>query len=162
MLRHSLLLAALLGACAPAGSPPSAATPAATPAAAPAAAADPRSEIEAQFRRSAQAWNAGDLDGFMQDYARDGTTSYVAGGRLRRGWDRIRGGYAARFEPGAQRDSLRFEDFDVRALGTTHALVFARFILARGDSTTASGPFTLVMERRPEGWRIIHDHTSSD
>jgi hypothetical protein len=26
----------------------------------------------------------------------------------------------------------------------------------------AAGPFTLVMEQQPEGWRILHDHSSSD
>jgi ketosteroid isomerase-like protein len=35
-------------------------------------------------------------------------------------------------------------------------------VLFRGDSTTSSGPFSLVMERRPDGWKILHDHTSSD
>jgi ketosteroid isomerase-like protein len=24
-----------------------------------------------------------------------------------------------------------------------------------------SGVFSVVVERRPEGWRIVHDHTSS-
>jgi ketosteroid isomerase-like protein len=32
----------------------------------------------------------------------------------------------------------------------------------RDGRTTASGPFTLVMERRPDGWKILHDHTSSN
>jgi ketosteroid isomerase-like protein len=50
----------------------------------------------------------------------------------------------------------------VRGLSPTLALVMARFILQRGSEITASGPFTLIMERRPEGWKILHDHSSSD
>jgi hypothetical protein len=37
-----------------------------------------------------------------------------------------------------------------------------RFPRFRDGRLTASGPFTLVMERRPDGWKILHDLTSSD
>ncbi len=119
-------------------------------------------QLVAQFTRSAEAWNRGDLDGFMADYASDSATSFIASGHLRRGYDFIRSNYAPRFAPGAARDSLRFEEFDVRPLTPTLALVTARFILYRGGQTTASGPFTLVMERQDGGWKILHDHSSSD
>lgn len=119
-------------------------------------------ELEAQLGRSAVAWNSGDLAGFMEDYARDSLTTYMGARAPVYGWTTIRDRYAPSFQPGARRDSLRFERFAVRPLSPTLALVTARFILHRGDSVTASGPFTLVMERRPDGWKILHDHTSSD
>ena len=74
----------------------------------------------------------------------------------------IRGVYAPRFAPGGKRDSLHFEELEVRPLSATLALVTARFILQRNGAITSSGPFTLVMESRPEGWKILHDHSSSD
>lgn len=119
-------------------------------------------DFEAQFRASAAAWNSGDLDAFMADYARDSLTSYMGGRAPVYGWGTIRSHYEPSFRPGARRDSLRFEGLAARALSPTLALVTARFILHRGDSVTASGPFTLVMERRPDGWKILHDHTSTD
>jgi len=118
--------------------------------------------FQQQFSRSAEAWNRGDLDAFVSDYAQDSLTSFVSGGHLHQGFDWIRGHYAPRFEPGAERDSLRFEEFNVRPLSPTLALLTARYILFRGGRTSASGPFTLVMERRSDGWKILHDHTSSD
>jgi uncharacterized protein (TIGR02246 family) len=127
-----------------------------------AGAAGLQAEIERVFDRSARDWNAGDLDGFMSDYAREDSTSYISRGQVRYGFDRIRAAYASRFGPGAARDSLRFENLAARPLGASHALVTARFILHRADSTTASGPFTVVMERRADGWKILHDHTSTD
>jgi ketosteroid isomerase-like protein len=42
------------------------------------------------------------------------------------------------------------------------SLIAARYVLYRGGQTTSSGPFTLVMERRTDGWKILHDHMSSD
>ena len=121
-----------------------------------------QAEMELLFDRSARDWNAGNLEGFMSDYARESTTSYVSGGAVRYGYDRIREVYAGRFAPGASRDSLRFETLAARPLGERHALVTARFVLHRDGQTTASGPFSIVMERRADGWKILHDHTSSD
>ncbi len=120
------------------------------------------STITAQFTRSADAWNRGDLDAFVGDYASDSLTGFVSGGHVQHGYQWIREHYAPRFAPGASRDSLRFEEFDVRPLAPAVALISARFILYRDGRNTASGPFTLVMERRPDGWKILHDHTSSD
>jgi uncharacterized protein (TIGR02246 family) len=118
--------------------------------------------ISSQFARSAAAWNRGDLDAFVSDYAPDSATGFVSGGHVMRGYTWIREHYLPQFAPGASRDSLRFEEFDVRPLAATVALVTARYILYRGGQTASSGPFTLVMERRPDGWKILHDHTSSD
>jgi ketosteroid isomerase-like protein len=118
--------------------------------------------LERQFIRAAAAWNRGDLDEFMQDYAPGSEPTFVAEGHLQRGFAYIRGRYAPLFAPGAQRDSLRFEEFNVRPLTDEYALVTARYILFRNGQITASGPFTLLMHRRQEGWKILHDHSSSD
>jgi beta-aspartyl-peptidase (threonine type) len=119
-------------------------------------------QLTRQLERAARDWNQGDLDGFLSDYAPESTTTYVDGRRARQGMDFIRKHYSPRFSPGARRDSLRFEETQVRPLSPTLALVTSRFILEQGSEVTASGPFTLVMELRPEGWKILHDHTSSD
>jgi uncharacterized protein (TIGR02246 family) len=119
-------------------------------------------QITGQLNRAAADWNRGDLEGFLSDYAADSTTTFIDGYRSRHGIDFIRRNYAPRFAAGARRDSLHFEEIAARALSPTLALVTARFILMRGNAITASGPFTLVMEQRPAGWRILHDHSSSD
>ena len=118
--------------------------------------------IVAQLNRSAADWNRGDLDGFLSDYAAESTTTFVDGRRARHGIEFIRRNYTPWFAPGAHRDSLRFEAVEVRPLSPTLALVTARFLLHQGGTVTRSGPFTLVMEQRPQGWKIIHDHSSSD
>ena len=124
--------------------------------------ADLAGQVTAELVQSAADWNRGDLNGFLSMYAPDTGTSYVAGGHVRKGIDWIRANYAPQFAPGAVRDSLRLEELDVRPLGTRHALVTARYMLFRGGQTTVSGPFTLVLEQRLGGWKILHDHTSTD
>jgi ketosteroid isomerase-like protein len=155
MRASMLLVAAVLAACR--GS----ARPTAAPSPGPDRAALARL-ISAQLERSASDWNRGDLNAFLSDYAPESTTTFVDGRRARAGIDFIRGVYAPRFSPGARRDSLHFEELEVRPLSATLALVTARYILQSKADVTASGPFTLVMERRQEGWKILHDHSSSD
>jgi beta-aspartyl-peptidase (threonine type) len=124
---------------------------------------DPPQEIGAMLQRSAADWNRGDLDGFMSDYAKDSLTSYVAGAHVQYGWqplyDRYQKNY---FASGKSRDSLSFEELNVRVLTLDLAFATARFKLSRGDSVVASGPFTLVLQRQGDRWRILHDHTSAD
>src|SRR2546428_29114 len=71
---------------------------------------DPQAEITTMLTRSAADWNAGDLASFMGDYAHDSLTSYVTGGHVQYGWqklyDRYQAGY---FAPGKRRDSLTFD-----------------------------------------------------
>ena len=148
------LLALALVACRPAGQPTAPLSP-------PDRAALTR-EMVSQLDRAAADWNRGDLPGFLSDYAPESTTTFVDGRRARHGFDFIRNNYAPRFAPGARRDSLHFEEVEVRPLSATLALLTARFILQRGGAVTSSGPFTLVMEQRPAGWKILHDHSSSD
>jgi ketosteroid isomerase-like protein len=124
---------------------------------------DLQQQVETMLSRSAADWNRGDLAGFMSDYARDSLTSYVEGGHVRYGWQRLYDRYQARyFAPGKSRDSLTFAEVRARPLAADLALCTARFELRRGDSITASGPFTLILARRGGRWLILHDHTSAD
>jgi uncharacterized protein (TIGR02246 family) len=124
---------------------------------------DPPKEIVAMLTRSAADWNRGDLEGFMSDYARDSLTGYMSGGHVQYGWQALHDRYQANyFAPGKSRDSLTFEEVRVRTLTPDFAYVTARFRLIRRDSVVASGPFTLVVQKQGDRWRILHDHTSSD
>jgi ketosteroid isomerase-like protein len=124
---------------------------------------DPSQEIAAMLQRSAADWNRGDLNGFMSDYARDSLTSYMAGGHVMYGWQAMYDRYQANyFAPGKSRDSLSFDELHVRVLTPDFAYATARFKLSRRDSVVASGPFTLILQRQGNRWRILHDHTSAD
>jgi uncharacterized protein (TIGR02246 family) len=124
---------------------------------------DPAQEIAAMLTRSAADWNRGDLAGFMSDYAQDSLTGYVAAGHVQYGWQAMYDRYQANyFAPGKSRDSLSFEEVRVRALTPDFAYTTARFKLMNGPTVVASGPFTLVLQKQGDRWRILHDHTSAD
>lgn len=117
-----------------------------------------RAEICLTMDRGAQAWNRGDLDAFMSDYVDSAT--YVGGRGLLHGRTQIATNYAARFAPGAVRDSLSFRDLEVRLVAPDVAQVVARWVLSRGDSVASTGWTSLLMRRGDERWRIVHDHSS--
>ncbi|MDP2471707.1 MAG: nuclear transport factor 2 family protein [Candidatus Palauibacterales bacterium] len=123
---------------------------------------DVQGTVDAMLTESAAAWNSGELEGFIDDYMESANTTYIGAGGLLTGFDAIRARYAPLFEPGASRDSLRFEDLRVRRLAAVDAIATARWILYRYGEVTGSGPFTLVLRHTSAGWKIIHDHSSSD
>ncbi len=56
---------------------------------------------------------------------------------------------------------LAFNDVQVDLIGSDNALVRGRWELTLKDGTNPKGLFTLRFRRLPEGWRIVHDHTSA-
>ena len=121
-------------------------------------------EIAAMLHASARAWNAGHLEGFVDDYLESPEMTFIGGSGVVRGREEVRARYESSYwAPGAERDSLRFEDLEIRPLGERHALALGRYVLHRppADTTTATGWFTLVLRRGPAGtWKIVHDHSS--
>lgn len=119
-------------------------------------------QITRKLERSAEAWNRGDLDGFMSEYLRSPTITYLGGSGLVTGWEAIKARYAPLFQAGALRDSLRFKAVTSRPLGRDYALATARYELFHAGRVTGSGPFTLVLWRTDSGWKIVHDQSASD
>lgn len=119
-----------------------------------------RAQVAAEMAEDARAWNAGDLDRFLSSYVPSDSTTFVTSRGVLHGIAAIRNVYASRFAPGAQRDSLHFENLqvDVLAPGTINTIAY--YVLMRGDSVTARGPTSLVMRWYGGRWRIMHDHSS--
>jgi ketosteroid isomerase-like protein len=108
------------------------------------------------------AWNRGDLDGYMAGYAHSPDLVFTSGGKIRRGWDETYAKYKAKY--GADRSTmghLAFEILGVQKLGDAGAIVLGRWKLTDTPNAGA-GVFSVALERRPEGWRVVHDHTSLD
>jgi ketosteroid isomerase-like protein len=122
-----------------------------------------RAEVEAVLERQREAWNRGDLAGYMEGYARTARLVFTSGGKVRRGWDETLAAYEKRYAGGgrAEMGQLGFEILDAQPVGEGGAVVLGRWRL-RDTPHAGSGVFSVVMEHRPEGWRIVHDHTTAD
>lgn len=112
---------------------------------------------------SAESWTRGDLDGYLDDYAPHAT--FVGSSGLVRGRDRIRQRYVEGYwSTGMPEDGLRFRLLEVRIVGPDTALAVGRYVLydRQTDEETATGLFSLALERTSTGWKIVHDHSSAD
>jgi len=88
----------------------------------------------------------------------------MSGGHVQYGWQQLYDRYQANyFAPGKSRDSLSFDELAC-ARADTGSAVCDRALQASRAATAvvASGPFTLVLQRQGDRWRILHDHTSPD
>lgn len=144
-MRPVALLAALV-AVAAAGTP------------SPPAPAAVRSVLDAQV----EAWNRGDLEGFMQTYWRSPDLVFCSGATVTKGWDSTLARYRERYQAeGREMGRLRFDAVEVVPLGEDAALARGAWRLVMGDGKEPHGLFTLILRRIDGAWRIVHDHTSS-
>jgi len=123
------------------------------------ASGDSATEIRGVMAAQVAAWNRGDIDGFMDGYARSEATEFVSGDKLTRGWRIVRDRYRKKYDTREKMGRLTFSDIKITPLSANFAIVLGRWRLVRhGDKP--HGIFTLLFRRTPAGWRIVHDHTS--
>jgi beta-aspartyl-peptidase (threonine type) len=105
-------------------------------------------------------WNEGYVDAFLQGYWRSPDLTFSGTGGIARGWDGVLARYKKNYPDRAAMGQLDFSDLEFRFLGNDAALVLGRWHLSRAQGNVG-GVFSLVWQKFPEGWRIIHDHTSA-
>ncbi len=106
-----------------------------------------------------EAWNEGDIDGFMAGYLNSDELRFTSGNEVHRGWRQTLQRYRQRYPDRAAMGTLAFENLDVRVLSEHAAMVFGRFRLTR-EADEPTGLFTLLLEQHGEQWLIVADHTS--
>jgi len=118
------------------------------------------SQIQSVLIAQQDAWNRGEIDAFMNGYARSPSTVFISEDEVRRGWETVRDRYRAKYSDRAKMGTLSFSDIEVTMLSSDAAVVLGRWQLKRGNDEP-HGRFTLIFKRLSEGWRIVHDHTSA-
>ena len=120
-----------------------------------------KQQIEQVLAEQARAWNGGDLEHFMDGYARTPDLRFATGGTVTYGWQETLDRYKERYPDRAAMGTLTFSELDTTVLAADAAVVFGRWRLqtVRGEP---HGLFTLLFRRTDAGWRIVADHTSID
>jgi ketosteroid isomerase-like protein len=117
--------------------------------------------VTAVLTMQQEVWNRGDIAAFMEGYWKSPELSFAGSTGVTRGWQPVLDRYRKKYPDLKAMGHLDFSDLEVRSLGKDAALVIGRWHLKR-ESGELGGIFTLVFQKFPEGWRIIHDHTSRD
>jgi ketosteroid isomerase-like protein len=118
--------------------------------------------VERVLHKQQAAWNRHDLEGFMAGYWNSQDLTFFSGGKEQDGWQATIDRYLARYaSPGHEMGKLDFSGLRVEVLGQESAFVRGSWKLTMSDGKTPHGLFTLIFRKFPDGWKIIHDHTSA-
>lgn len=121
--------------------------------------------VRAVLDAQVQAWNAGKIEDFMQGYWQSDSLRFASGGNVQRGWQMTLERYKKGYPDKTAMGKLTFSNLETSVLSTDAVLVFGKWELQREQDKTDKdrphGLFTLTFRKMAQGWKIIHDHTSS-
>jgi len=124
----------------------------------------PNPKIETAIRlvldAQRDAWNRGDIPGYMDGYARSPNTVFISGDNVTHGWQTVLERYQKGYDTREKMGVLTFSELEFNQLGKDTVAVSGRWHLQRSKDQP-HGRFTLIFRHLKAGWRIIHDHTSS-
>jgi beta-aspartyl-peptidase (threonine type) len=107
------------------------------------------------------AWNKKDLAGYMAGYWNNDKLTFFSGGTQTHGWKDTLERYQQRYQgEGKEMGALSFKELTIEPLGKAAAMAHGRWKLTLTDGKVVDGLFTVVLRKFPDGWRIVHDHSS--
>ena len=115
-------------------------------------------EIRVILDQQKTSWNEENLKGFMEYYWNSEKLTFQSGNKRFHGWEALLSRYEERSSDGKW-GKLDFTNIEIKVLSNDIAYVLGRWTLMYED-TSEEGLFTIIFLRMPEGWRIIHDHSS--
>ncbi len=125
--------------------------------------ADAATAIRAVLERQEADWNKGDLDAFLTGYWNSPKVVFQSGGARYDGWEAMRERYRKRYKAeGKAMGHVAFSRIEIELLGPEAALVRGSWRLSLPDGSHPGGLFTLIFRQFPDGWKIVHDHTSAE
>ena len=116
--------------------------------------------VRAVLDSQAKAWNNGDIDGYMDGYERSDKTVFISGDTVSHGWQTVHDRYKKGYDTREKMGFLTFSDLEITFTSPDSAVVLGRWRLKRANDEP-HGTFTLIFRHTKDGWKIIHDHTSS-
>ena len=116
--------------------------------------------VRAVLEAQRDAWNRGDISGYMDGYQRSPDIIFISGDSITRGWQTVHDRYKKNYDSREKMGTLTFSDLETTVYNNSLAVMIGRWHLQR-PTDAPHGRFTLVFRRTRQGWRIVHDHTSS-
>ena len=116
--------------------------------------------IRSVLDRQKEAWNRGDIEGFMSGYHRRPDIVFTSGGDVRRGFEQTLGAYQRKYVDGGAMGHLEFRDVELQPVGPDGAVALGTWELTE-TPRASGGVFSLVFTREQGRWGIVHDHSSA-
>lgn len=109
--------------------------------------------------RQTEAWNCGDIDGFMQTYWQSDSLMFVGKEGITWGWQNTLARYKQSYPGKEAMGELSFEIVQIKKLSKEYFFVVGKWILKR-NAGDLSGHYNLLVQRIKGKWKIITDHSS--
>lgn len=106
-----------------------------------------------------QAWNRGDIEGYMQGYWKSDSLLFVSKTAPVYGWQTTLDHYKKAYPGQKAMGQLTFNILQVKVLDAENAFVLGGWNLKR-EKDTPGGYFTLWFRKIDGQWKIVCDHTS--
>ncbi len=115
--------------------------------------------IKAAMTEQLNAWNAGDIDRYMETYWHNDSLMFIGKSGPTYGWEKTKANYKKGYPDAATMGKLDFEIISMKHLSDIYYSVVGKWHLARtkGD---VGGAFTLILKKIKKKWLIIQDHSS--
>ncbi len=106
-----------------------------------------------------EAWNRGDVNGFMQTYWQSDSLMFVGKDGITWGWKNTLERYKNGYPDKAAMGQLSFNNIQVKKLSEEYYFVVGKWMLKR-NAGDLSGHYNLLIKRINGEWKIITDHSS--
>ena len=120
-----------------------------------------KSQITNLLNQQVAAWNAGDIEKFMETYLKSDDLVFVGSHGLTYGWQATLNRYKKSYPNKATMGTLSFKILGISKIDRKTYFVIGHFKVTRkmGD---IGGHFTLVVQKFGKKWLIISDHSSAE
>lgn len=114
--------------------------------------------VRSRMLEQEQAWNRGDLRGFMQPYWNDEKLMFIGSKGITYGWKSTLANYERSYPTKEKMGELKFNILHLELLAPDQIYVIGRWQLKRDQPV--GGHFSLLWRKINGSWVIVSDHTS--
>lgn len=106
-----------------------------------------------------QAWNRGDIDGFMTGYWASDSLRFIGKRGITYGWQATLDNYKKSYPSTEAMGRLQFTNLSMELTGDSSAYVIGKWELFR-TADTLGGHYSLLWRKQTGRWIIVADHSS--
>ena len=118
-----------------------------------------KNKIISVLKEQENAWNKGDIEGFMQGYIKSDFLVFNGSKGPFYGWDSVKDRYLKTYPSKEKMGKLNFKIQNISLISSNVAQLLGQFFL-NYPNEQVSGYFTLVFIKTKGKWLILSDHTS--
>ena len=108
----------------------------------------------------ADAWNQGNIDGFMKGYWNNDSLVFVGQSGLTYGYAQTLSNYKKHYDTPAKMGKLFFTLLSIRQVSPEYCFVLGKWLLKRPAAGDTGGTYSLLFRKIDGQWVIVVDHTS--